>query len=366
MGDRGESVDWMACALELAARADFQTSPNPMVGALVVKDGSVVGSGYHHRAGLAHAEAAALDLAGPAARGSDLWVSLEPCCHRGRTGPCTQRIIDAGVRRVHVATQDPNPRVAGRGIAALREAGLEVETGAREEEARRLIEPYAVWVTTGLPFISIKVAMSLDGRIATGSRQSQWITSEEARAEAHRLRHAHDAVLVGSRTVLADDPALTARFSYEQGRQPWRVVLDGRLRTPAGSRLLSTAGGPVVIFTTPASARRRGPLELAGARVIPVHAAQGRPSIRESLARLGRMGVVSVLVEGGPTVLASLQAERLGNRLVVFMAPTVLGGRRAPGPFGGVGAGLLSEGWAWRFTELSRVGPDLCIEARAA
>jgi diaminohydroxyphosphoribosylaminopyrimidine deaminase/5-amino-6-(5-phosphoribosylamino)uracil reductase len=171
---------------------------------------------------------------------------------------------------------------------------------------------------------------------------------------------------VGSQTVLADDPALTARFSYEQGRQPWRVVLDGRLRTPAESRLLTTAGGPVVIFTTPASAPRRGRLELAGARVIPVATVEGSLSVRAALERLGRMGVVSVLVEGGPTVLAALQAERLGNRLVVFMAPTVLGGQRAPGPFGKAGASLLSEGWAWKFAEVSRVGPDLRIEARAA
>lgn len=366
MGDQGETADWMGRTLELAARADFQTSPNPMVGALVVSDGSVVGSGYHARAGLAHAEVVALERAGGAARGADLWVSLEPCCTSGRTGPCTERIIHAGIRRVHVATQDPNPLVSGRGIAALREAGVEVEVGEREAEAKRLIEPYAVWVTTGLPFISIKVAMSLDGRTATASRQSQWITSEEARAEAHSLRHSHDAVLVGSQTVMDDDPALTARYSYEGGRQPWRVVLDGRLRTPPSSRLLAPGGGPVVIFTSPASAPRRGPLEAAGARVVPVPGRQGRPAIRAALNRLARMGVVSVLVEGGPTLLASLQEERLGNRLVVFMAPTVLGGQEAPGAFGGEGAALIYQGWRWRFTQVTAVGGDLRIEAEAA
>lgn len=359
-------ADWMGRALELAASADFQTSPNPMVGAVVVKDGELVGAGCHRRAGLPHAEVVALDMAGPEARGADLWVTLEPCCHRGRTGPCTERVIAAGIRRVHIATVDPNPLVDGRGIASLRAAGIEVELGEREKDARRLIEAYAVWVTTGLPFISIKIAMSLDGRVATVSRQSQWITSEEARVEGHGLRHSHDAVLVGSQTVLDDDPALTARHPQREGHQPWRVVLDGRLRTPVDSRLLASPGGPVILFTAPGSAPRRHLLERAGARVITVAAVDGRPSIRAVMRRLARMGVLSVLVEGGPTVLASLQAERLGNRLVVFMAPSVLGGVGAPGPFGGPGVDSLSQGWSWRFTGISRIGPDLRIEAEAA
>ncbi len=353
----------MARALTLAVRADFETSPNPMVGAVVVNHGAVVGEGYHRRAGMAHAEVVALERAGEAARGSELWVSLEPCCTTGRTGPCTERIIGAGITRVHVAVLDPNPQVSGRGVEELRRAGLEVDTGEREAEALRLIEHYAVWVTTGLPFITLKIAMSVDGRIATSGGESQWITSAEARAEGHRLRHSHDAILVGSQTVISDDPALTARFRQEGGRQPYRVVVDGRLRTPPHSRLLAPPGGPALIFTTSGSGGDPRPLEAAGARVVEVSGLRGRPSIRAVLSRLAEMGLTSVLVEGGPTVLASLQAERLGNRLVAFVAPTVLGGRAAPGPFGGRGAARLADGWGWRFVEAARVGPDLRITA---
>lgn len=355
---------WMADALRLAALADYGTSPNPMVGAVVVRDGEAVGRGYHRRAGAAHAEVVALDQAGELARGAELWVTLEPCCIEGRTGPCTARIIESGVTKVNAAIIDPNPAVSGRGVELLEAAGIEVVLGAEAEAAQRLVETYSVWVTTGLPFLTLKLAMSLDGRVATSSGSSKWITSPAARAEGHRLRHTHDAILVGSQTVLADDPVLTNRTGSAGARQPLRVVLDGRLRTPPTARLLREAGGAVLILTTASGpAERRLALERAGAEILEVPQGGGSLSIRDALRRLGGRGVTSVLVEGGPTVMASLFAERLGNRIVSFMAPTVLGGSDAPGPFGGAGAATPAAGWRWRWGELERVGPDLKITA---
>jgi diaminohydroxyphosphoribosylaminopyrimidine deaminase/5-amino-6-(5-phosphoribosylamino)uracil reductase len=366
-GNPAEQPRWMDEALRLAALGDYGTSPNPMVGAVVVKDGRPVGRGYHRRAGEAHAEVLALDQAGDLARGAELWVTLEPCCTQGRTGPCTARIIEAGVARVNAAMIDPNPAVSGRGVEVLRAAGIEVALGAAAKAAQRLVETYAVWVSTGLPFLTLKLAMSLDGRVATASGRSKWITSEAAREEGHRLRHAHDVILVGSQTVLADDPVLTNRSPGEGRRQPLRVVLDGRLRTPPDARMLREPGGAVLIFTTSGGRMdRRLALERAGAEVVEVPQSEGSPSIREVLRRLAGRGVTSVLVEGGPTVLASLFAERLGNRIVSFMAPTVIGGKDAPGPFGGIGAATPDAGWHWHFGEVERIGADLKVTAEVA
>jgi diaminohydroxyphosphoribosylaminopyrimidine deaminase/5-amino-6-(5-phosphoribosylamino)uracil reductase len=237
--EAGQPLDLMARALELAGRADHQTSPNPMVGAVLVRDGVVVGEGYHVRAGLAHAEVVALEAAGPQANGASLWVTLEPCCIQGRTPPCTERVLEAGVAEVHIATLDPNPRVHGRGLARLRGAGVKVILGERREEADTLIEEFAAWMTTGRPWVTLKFAMSLDGKVATSSGESQWITSEEARMRGHQLRCRHDAVMVGSGTVLADDPRLTARW----GTAP--AAPDGRGRSasyPADGQAIRGAG----------------------------------------------------------------------------------------------------------------------------
>ena len=355
---------WMMRALELAALADYETSPNPMVGAVVLNDGAVVGEGYHRRAGEAHAEVVALEQAGERARGAQLWVTLEPCCTTGRTGPCVERILESGVSAVHVAMADPNPSVDGRGIAALRSAGVAVTVGENEAEAAHLIEAYAVWVRTGIPFVTVKVAMSLDGKVATAGGQSQWITSEEARADGHRLRHSHDAIMVGSGTVLRDDPTLTARYGFERGRQPLRVVLDGRLRTPAHAKLFQERSLPVLVATAaPADPVLRKSLEAAGAEVLEFEARGGRPALRSVLRNLGRRDVISVLVEGGPTLLSSLQEERVGNRVVSFIAPAILGGRGAPSPFGGEGVVGLDDAWRLRWTGAVSVGPDLRLTA---
>jgi diaminohydroxyphosphoribosylaminopyrimidine deaminase/5-amino-6-(5-phosphoribosylamino)uracil reductase len=354
----------MGRALELAARADFATSPNPMVGAVVVRDGEIVAEGFHARAGHAHAEVIALDRAGASAQGAELWVTLEPCCTTGRTGPCTERVIDAGIASIHVATVDPNPKVAGAGLARLREAGVQVTVGEREEEARQLIEFYATWVTTGLPYVTVKLAMSLDGKAATSRGESQWITGEQARAEGHLLRHRHDAILVGSGTALADDPVLSARSGWEQGRQPLRVVADGRLRMPPAARMLREGAAPVVVASQLGTdPLRRRELEAAGAELLEVPAEGGRLALQPLLAVLAQRGVTSLLVEGGPTLVGSLLEAGLGNRVVAFVAPLVIGGVEAPSAVGGPGASWLRDAWRLHWTGMEAVGPDIRLTA---
>ena len=321
----------MARAIQLAAKADFWTSPNPMVGAIVVtSDGAVAGEGFHRRAGAPHAEAAALDAAGPAARGGTLYVSLEPCSHLGRTPPCVDAIVTAGVRRVVVAMEDPDRRVAGRGLQKLRDAGVDVQVGLLEAEARRLNEFYVKHRTTGRPFVSAKFAASLDGKIATRTGDSKWITGEEARAHAHLLRHRHDAVLVGVGTVLQDDPELSARFPG--ARQPLRVVLDSRGRTPADARL------------------RAGPHLVDDGRDLP-----------GLLDRLGGMEVLSLLVEGGARVHGSFFDQRLVDRVYAYLSPTIIGGAQAPAAVGGDGAGRMVEAVRLALVETTPLGRDLLV-----
>jgi diaminohydroxyphosphoribosylaminopyrimidine deaminase/5-amino-6-(5-phosphoribosylamino)uracil reductase len=354
----------MARALELARRANYETSPNPMVGAVLTRDGVVVGEGYHTRAGSAHAEVVALDQAGPRAQGATLWVTLEPCCTTGRTGPCTQRILAAGVAEVEMATLDPNPEINGRGLAQLRAAGLSVRLGQREEEARALIREFSHWVSTGRPLVTLKFAMSLDGKVATVGGDSQWITSELGRARGHQLRSQHDAIMVGSGTVLADDPRLTARLGDEVGRQPLRVIVDSRLRTPSDAQVFRAPGGSVLVATAgePDAGRRRS-LEQAGAEVLDLPADKGGVALGQLLEHLGDRQVTSLLVEGGPTLLGSFLAQRLGNRIAAFVAPILLGGVGAPGPFGGPGAATLDQSWRAEALRAEAVGPDLLLTA---
>lgn len=356
--------DPMARALRLARLANYQTSPNPMVGAVLIHDGVVIGEGHHTRTGAAHAEVVALDQAGPRARGATLWVTLEPCCVTGRTGPCTERILAAGVAEVRVATLDPNPEINGRGVAQLRAAGLRVQVGEREEEAKALIREFGHWVRTGLPLVTLKFAMSLDGKVATVGGDSQWITSDLGRARGHQLRAQHDAIMVGSGTVLADDPQLTARNGDEGGRQPLRVIVDSRLRTPSDAKVLRTAGGAVVLATAgEPDAGRRQALERAGAEVLVLPTGEGKVSLPALLQRLGGRQITSLLVEGGPTLLGSFLAQRLGDRIAAFVAPILLGGAGAPGPFGGPGSATLDQSWRLEGLQAEAVGPDLLLTA---
>lgn len=359
--ERGDEA-WMARALALAERGRGLTSPNPLVGAVAVAAGRVVGEGWHERAGQPHAEPAALAAAGPAARGATLYVTLEPCNHQGRTPPCTEAILRAGVARVVAAVADPNPLVPGGGAAALRAAGVQVRVGCLEAEARRQNRVFFTAARRGRPHVTLKWAMTLDGKIAAAGGESRWITSEPARAHAHRLRAEADAIVVGVGTALADDPELTVRLPGGWPREPLRVVLDSRGRLPAEARLLK-AGTPgrAIVAVTAAAGPGAAALEAAGATVLRCAAAAGRVDPGDLLAQLFRREVRAVLVEGGAEVHGAFLGAGLVDRVVAYVAPRLLGGRQAPGPAGGPGRRLAQ---ALELAELtvSRAGQDLVIE----
>ncbi|MDF9408136.1 bifunctional diaminohydroxyphosphoribosylaminopyrimidine deaminase/5-amino-6-(5-phosphoribosylamino)uracil reductase RibD [Pelotomaculum isophthalicicum JI] len=354
---------YMKMALELAARARGRTSPNPMVGAVVVKDNRIVGQGYHARAGTPHAEVLALAEAGNEARGATLYVTLEPCCHHGRTGPCADAVIAAGVAKVIIATIDPNPLVAGGGIRRLKDAGVEVVTGVMKEEALELNEVFIKYITTGLPFVVAKAAMSLDGKIATCTGESRWITGPEARAYGHRLRDWYDAILVGIGTVRADNPSLTARLANGEGRDPVRIIVDSTANTPLDANVLNQhSEAPTIIATTAgASPERLEALRQAGAEVLVVNEGP-RVELAKLLRILGKQEITSLLIEGGAGVHGSALAAGIVDKVVWFIAPKIIGGREAPGPVGGRGADDLSEAAELERVKVSRMGPDFCIE----
>jgi diaminohydroxyphosphoribosylaminopyrimidine deaminase/5-amino-6-(5-phosphoribosylamino)uracil reductase len=351
----------MDVALAQAALADHATSPNPMVGAVVARGGEVVAAGYHARAGEAHAEVRALAAAGEASRGADLFVTLEPCTVHGRTPPCVDAVIAAHPARVVVAMLDPNPAVSGRGVAALEAAGIPVQVGVRGDEAERLNRFYLSHMRTGLPFVTAKFAASLDGRIATHTGESRWISSAPAREMAHVLRRRHDAIVVGVTTVLMDDPALTVRVDGAV-RQPIRVVLDSSLRTLPTARLFAAGGGPVLIATTASAPRgRREALEAVGAEVLALPSAGGRVDVLALLQALGDRQVISVLAEGGATALGCLRDQRLIDAVVAVLAPRLIGGAAAPGAIGGEGAATLEEAMSLRDVEVEHLGGDLVV-----
>ena len=345
---------WAARAIELALLADFRTSPNPMVGAVVLdRTGAVAGEGSHHQAGRPHAEQEALAAARERARGGTLYVNLEPCAHLHRTPSCADAIILAGLARVVISMPDPDHRVRGAGIAKLEAAGIETAVGAQEEEALRLNEFYVKHRVTGRPFVSAKFAMSLDGKIATRSGESRWITGEAARLHGHRLRHIHDAILVGVNTVIADDPELTARLEGEQSRQPLRVVVDSQLRIPKTAKVV---GSNTLIATT-----RSGRVGAAEVVQLPAAAGGRQVDLGALLDELGRRGILSLLVEGGSEVHGSFSAGGMVDKVYAYLAPRLIGGREAPGPLGGIGAERLADAIALRDMDARRLGADILI-----
>jgi diaminohydroxyphosphoribosylaminopyrimidine deaminase/5-amino-6-(5-phosphoribosylamino)uracil reductase len=357
----------MSRAIALAARARHSTSPNPMVGAVVVRDDRVVGRGYHRLAGGPHAEIVALAEAGEAARGGTMFVTLEPCSHTGRTGPCVDAIVAAGISRLVVAHRDPYAEVSGRGIRRLRQAGVEVAVGDGQRESRALNPGWLRAHEQGRPFVALKYAATLDGKTASRSGDSRWITGEKARAEAHRLRQAYDAVAVGARTVLADDPRLNARPAGrgERGRQPLRVVVDGRLTTDPAARVhdRELGGASLVLASRRAPAARLARFSRQGIDVEVLDTS--RPSGADLLAALRRRGISSLLVEGGGELAWSLVEDGLVDRVYAFFGPLLLGGRAAPTPVGGEGFERLAEALRLDVVKLRRLGPDVLVEAVA-
>ena len=343
-------------ALELAERGRYSVSPNPMVGCLIVRDGVVIGEGFHQRAGEAHAEVEALRQAGDA-HGATMYVTLEPCAHHGRTPPCADAVIAAGVARVVIAMSDPHDIVNGRGIARLREAGVDVVTGIGEAEARRLNEKFVWAVSRQLPFVLIKAAMTLDGKLATIAGDSQWITGDEARERSLALREEYDAILVGSGTVRADNPRLTRRLGLNRSITPWtRVVLDGDGTMPPHAQLLGD-GGRTLLFSS--SVRDA----TDSVEVIPTN---GRTDLAAVLAELYARGVQSVIVEGGAQVISDFLRAGLWQKMILFVAPMAVGGGDAPSILSGAGVKRLTEAHRFRFDRAELVGRDLMITAYPA
>lgn len=353
----------MQRAIALARQALGTTSPNPAVGAVVVKDGRIIGEGFTLPPGQRHAEIGALQQAGEAARGATLYTTLEPCCIYGRTPPCTQAIIAAGIQRVCLAAFDPNPKVNGRGRAELEAAGIVTweAVGEEAETAGELYEAFAKHITTGCPFVSVKFAMSLDGKIAAHTGDSRWVTGPEARSLVHQMRRESDAIMVGINTVLADDPQLTARDQHDvpQARQPLRVVLDSACRMPPGARMLGEPGKTLVAATNKAPKERVSRLTAAGAEVFQTPAGpDGRVDLKALLVELGRRDVVSLLVEGGGAVVGSLFDTRLVDKVYVFMAPLIVGGREAVSPVEGQGVSRMADAWRVERLRVCQVGAD--------
>ncbi|MCL6481241.1 MAG: bifunctional diaminohydroxyphosphoribosylaminopyrimidine deaminase/5-amino-6-(5-phosphoribosylamino)uracil reductase RibD [Firmicutes bacterium] len=361
---RDDDARWMDRALELARQGEALASPNPMVGAVVVAGGRVVGEAFHTYDGVRHAEVLALEAAGPAARGATLYVNLEPCCHTGRTPPCTEAILRAGVARVVAAIADPNPAVSGRGLQRLRRAGLALLTGLRAAEARKLNEAFTCWIRTGRPLVTMKSALSLDARIAPSrpsGRARRWITGEAARAEVQQLRHAADAVLTGIGTVLADDPLLTDRTGRPRRRKLLRVVLDSRLRLPLDSRLVRSARGDLLVCTTAsASARRARALARAGVELICVRSRGGRVDLTAVLEELGRRQILAVLLEAGAELGSAALAAGIVDRLVLFYAGRLLGADAVP--WVTAPARHLRKLPPLRQVTLRTLGPDFVLE----
>ena len=365
MSEMSETRDsqYMHRALLQAERGRGKTSPNPMVGCVVVRRGEIVGLGHHRKAGGRHAEVLALRQAALAAKGATVYVNLEPCSHVGRTGPCTQALIEAGVRRVVVATRDANPMVNGKGLRALRRAGIEVETGLLAKEARRLNEAFLHSMAHRRPFVVAKIAQSIDGCVATRIGESQWITGKAARAAGHALRGDLDGIVVGVGTVLADDPQLTCRVA--KGRDPVRIVLDSRARTPVDARLIRAAkesNAPTwIVVGAKAPKARVEALQRAGAEVITVPTKRARIQLPALLTTLAERQLLSLLVEGGPTLLGSFVDAGLVDKVHAFVAPILIGGEAAKASVAGKGAAQLVDASRLRDLSVQKLGQDLHI-----
>lgn len=358
-------MDFMEQALSLARLAVGQVSPNPAVGAVIVKDSVIVGQGFTQPPGSFHAEVVALRQAREKARGATMYVTLEPCCIYGRVPPCTRALIASGISEVHLAVIDPNPKVSGQGVKELERNGVKTVVGEHEEEARELIEAFAKYVTTGTPFVTAKFAMSLDGKIATKTGDSRWISCEESRRYAHNLRFAVDAVMVGANTVLADDPHLTVRCCGGRGgtakRQPLRIIVDGRGRLPLSARLLSEPGKTIVAIGRAATEAEKTAFVSIGAELMELPAGDMQVDLKKLLEILGKYGITSVLVEGGGILLGSLFDAGLIDKVVAFVAPVIIGGGEAKTAVAGTGISELADACRLKRVKVENFGSDLMV-----
>jgi diaminohydroxyphosphoribosylaminopyrimidine deaminase / 5-amino-6-(5-phosphoribosylamino)uracil reductase len=359
---------YMKMALALAEKGLGLASPNPSVGCMIVHDGKIVGRGWHDYALMDHSEVKALKEASEFSKNATVYITLEPCSHQGRTPPCADKLIEAGVQRVVVARMDPNPRVSGQGIERLVSAGVRVDVGLMPEEAGKLIEPFARHITAGIPLVISKVGMSLDGKIGLGQREDRWITSPESRAFGQRLRLVADALLVGIGTILADDPELTYRGEAPKNRPLLRVILDSHLRTPATARLFQAQpAGPVLIFCGDrAPDARRSELEAKGAEIVKLPASEKGLSLHAVLQELGKRNVLGLMVEGGSAVHWSFLSDNLIDCFFFIIAPMVLGGSRAISAVGGEGYAAIADSPRFKIRKSFSIGPDIILETYPA
>ena len=363
-------MDYMEQALSLARLALGQASPNPAVGAVVVKKGMVIGQGYTQPPGSHHAEVIALKQAGGEAKGSAMYVTLEPCSHYGRTPPCSRAIASAGISEVHMAMLDPNPIILGRGKEELEREGIKIYIGEHEEEAREITEAYTKFITTGIPFITAKFAISLDGKIATRQGDSRWISNNEARRYAHNLRYANDAIMAGVNTVLADDPHLTTRCCGGRGgtarKQPLRVIIDSEGRTPLTARVFKEPGKTLLVLGRKATPQEREAFARAGAEILELPAGEGLVDLEGLLEALGERKITSVLVEGGGILFGSLFDGGLVDKVIAFIAPIIIGGAEARTAVAGKGVERVADSLRLERMRVERFGDDLAISGYVA
>ncbi|WP_073155470.1 bifunctional diaminohydroxyphosphoribosylaminopyrimidine deaminase/5-amino-6-(5-phosphoribosylamino)uracil reductase RibD [Seinonella peptonophila] len=353
--------DWMKLALTLAEATTGQTGSNPMVGAVVINDGRLVGQGAHLRRGEAHAEVHALQMAGERARGGTIYVTLEPCNHHGQTPPCTEAILKTGIQRVVVGSTDPDSRVSGQGIARLQQAGLEVKTHVLQEECNRLNEAYFHHRLTGLPFVTLKMATTLDGKIASHTGDSRWVTNEISRERVHELRDQYQAILVGVQTVIADDPELTTRFKIG-GKHPIRIIVDSQLRTPFTAKVIDVSTAPTLICTTEAAMKSEHAEQFQAKGVQLLECGAGnRVDLGLMLQQLGKQGILSLLVEGGGTINGSLLAEHRVQKVIAFIAPKILGGKRSLSAIGDPSPDRMADAIELDQISWEQYGNDLCV-----
>jgi diaminohydroxyphosphoribosylaminopyrimidine deaminase/5-amino-6-(5-phosphoribosylamino)uracil reductase len=357
-------MDYMKQALSLAKLAVGQVSPNPAVGAVVVKDGEVIGQGYTQPPGSWHAEVMALKQADQRSRGGVMYVTLEPCCHYGRTPPCTKAIITAGISEVHMAMLDPNPLVSGKGEEELQREGIKTYIGEHEEETREINEAYIKYITTGMPFVTAKFAVSLDGKIATKSGDSEWISGSEARKYVHYLRYINDAIMAGANTVIADNPRLTCRCAGKGGevrKQPIRVIVDGKGRTSAVAQVFNEAGQALLALDRSIEPERKKAFTQAGVELLELPAKQGQVDPEVLMKSLGERGITSILVEGGGILLGSLFDYKLVDKVIAFIAPIIIGGREAKTAVAGKGIERVINAIKLQRVSSEKFGEDIMI-----
>lgn len=352
---------YMKRALDIALLANGKTSPNPLVGALIVKDDTIIAEGWHKKAGLPHAERVALEKAGLNSKGSTMYVTLEPCSHFGKTPPCADALVKAGIKKVFVAMLDPNPLVAGKGVEKLRQSGIEVEVGLLEEKARKQNEVFLKWITEKMPFIVSKYAMSLDGKIATRTGDSKWISCDESRKYSHELRNNYDAIMVGINTVIKDDPSLTCRI--EGGKNPIRIIVDSNLKIPLTANVICDGLAKTIVAVTDNADKKKIEelKEYHNVEVIVIPSADGRVDLEVLMEELAQKEITSILVEGGGILHSALLEENLVDKLCVFVAPKIISGDKAPSPVGGLGIDLISEAWQLCDFTLEKIGSDVLL-----